>query len=105
MAYNKRAHLLTNTEAIRIALVLDRENRRATEAERRVLQGYSGFGGIKCILNPTGKETDKAYWTKSDLDLFPLVVNLLENPLQIDPLPPIETDPSSPKQNDPLWPK
>jgi len=47
MAYNKKAHLLTNTEAICIALALDRKNRRATEAERAILQKYSGFGGIK----------------------------------------------------------
>jgi len=69
-------HLLTNTEAIRISFVLDREKRRATEAERAVMRQYSGFGGIKCILNPTEKESDKAYWTKTDMDLFPLVVNL-----------------------------
>ena len=76
MAYNKRAHLLTNTEAIRIAFVLDREKRRATETERAILQQYSGFGGIKCILKPTEKESDKAYWTKSDVELFPLVADL-----------------------------
>ena len=76
MAYNKKAHLLTNTEAIRIAFTLDREKRRATEAERAVLKQYSGFGGIKCILNPTEKESDKAYWTKSEMDLFPLVADL-----------------------------
>ncbi|MDR0796912.1 MAG: N-6 DNA methylase, partial [Tannerella sp.] len=76
MSYNKKAHLLTNTEAIRIAFALDREERRATEEERAVLRQYSGFGGIKCILNPAEKETDKAYWTKSDMELFPLVVNL-----------------------------
>jgi hypothetical protein len=51
MSYNKKAHLKTNTEAIRIAFTLDREKRRATEAERNILQQYSGFGGIKCILN------------------------------------------------------
>ena len=76
MAYNKKAHLLTNTEAIRIAFTLDREQRRATEAERAILQQYSGFGGIKCILNPTKTEADKAHWTKTDMELFPLVVDL-----------------------------
>ena len=76
MAYNKKTHLLTNTEAIRIAFTLDREKRRATKAERAVLQQYSGFGGIKCILNPAEKESDKAYWTKTDMELFPLVVDL-----------------------------
>jgi hypothetical protein len=32
MAYNKKAHLKTNIEAIRIAFMLDREKRRATDA-------------------------------------------------------------------------
>jgi N12 class adenine-specific DNA methylase len=76
MAYNKKSHLRTNMEAIRIAFTLDREKRRATEAEREVLQQYSGFGGIKCILNPAGKESDKGYWTKNDLELFPMVSDL-----------------------------
>jgi len=76
MAFSKKTHLLTNTAAIRIVFSLDRENRKATEAERTVSQQYSGFGGIKCILNSAEKETDKAYWTKTDLELFPLVVDL-----------------------------
>jgi hypothetical protein len=76
MSYNKKAHLGSNTEAIRIAFALDRERCRATGVEHEVLQQYSGFGGIKCILNPVEKETDKNYWTKTDLELFPLVSNL-----------------------------
>jgi hypothetical protein len=76
MAYNKKAHLQTNIEAIKIAFMLDREKRKATEAERAVLQQYSGFGGIKCILNPTQTEKDREYWTKSDLDMFPMVADL-----------------------------
>jgi hypothetical protein len=76
MAYNKRTHLQTNTEAIRIAFTLDREKRRATEAERAVLQQYSGFGGIKCILYPARNETDRAFWSKSEIDLFPSVSEL-----------------------------
>ena len=76
MAYNKKAHLLTNTEAIRIAFTLDREKRKATSEERTILKQYSGFGGLKCILNPTQTELDKAYWTKSDMELFPMVADL-----------------------------
>jgi adenine-specific DNA methylase len=68
MAFNKKAHLLTNTEAIRIALTLDREKRRATEAERAVLKQYSGFGGLKTILNPTQEELKNAYWKHTDAD-------------------------------------
>ena len=75
MAYNKKAHLLTNTEAIRIAFTLDREKRRATEEERAVLKQYSGFGGIKCVLKSTG-ENDRKDWTKSEMDLFPPVADL-----------------------------
>ena len=29
-----------------------------TEEGRKVLNGYSGFGGLKCILNPAEKDTD-----------------------------------------------
>jgi hypothetical protein len=71
MSYNKKAHLKTNTEAIRIAFTIDKEKRRATDAEREVLQQYSGFGGIKCILNPAEKESDKGYWTKTDFGVIP----------------------------------
>ncbi|MDR1129425.1 MAG: hypothetical protein LBK96_00395 [Prevotellaceae bacterium] len=76
MSYNKRAHLQTNIEAVRIAFTLDREKRRATEAEQAVLRQYSGFGGLKCILNPAQAESDRAYWTKSESDLFPTVSEL-----------------------------
>ena len=76
MSYNKKAHLQTNIEAIRIAFALDREKRRATGEELAILQQYSGFGGLKCILNPAEKESDKGYWTKSELDLFPMVADL-----------------------------
>ncbi|MDR2026426.1 MAG: SAM-dependent methyltransferase, partial [Prevotellaceae bacterium] len=76
MAYSKKAHLQTNIEAIRIAFTLDREKRRATETERSVLQQYSGFGGLKCILNPAQSEADRVYWTKSEQDLFPAVGDL-----------------------------
>jgi hypothetical protein len=76
MSYNKRAHLQTNIEAVRIAFTLDREKRGATEAEQAVLRQYSGFGGLKCILNPAQTESDRAYWTKSESDLFPMVSEL-----------------------------
>ena len=76
MSYNKKAHLQTNIEAIRIAFTLDREKCRATEAERAILGQYSGFGGLKCILNPNEKESDKAYWTQTDMPLFPIVSEL-----------------------------
>jgi N12 class adenine-specific DNA methylase len=40
------------------------------------LENYSGFGGIKAVLNRVGHPGDERYWTKSDLDLFPLVAEL-----------------------------
>jgi len=76
MSYNKKTHLQTNIEAVRIAYTLDKEKRRASAAERAILQQYSGFGGLKCILNPAQTEQDKAYWTQSDISLFPPVSEL-----------------------------
>ena len=76
MSFNRKAHLQTNTEAIRIAFMLDKEKRKSTQAEKAVLKQYSGFGGLKCILNPAQREADKTYWTQSDLPLFPMVSDL-----------------------------
>jgi len=76
MSYNKKAHLRANIDAIRIALTLDRENRTATGAELQVLQQYSGFGGLKCVLNPAATLADTASWVKSEIELFPLVSEL-----------------------------
>lgn len=76
MSYNKKAHLRANIDAIRIALTLVRENRKATGAELQVLQQYSGFGGLKCVLNPAATLTDTASWAKSEIELFPLVSEL-----------------------------
>lgn len=76
MAYNKKAHLRDNIEAIRIAFALDREKRQATDAEKEKLAAYSGFGGIKAVLNPATKPEDIAHWRTSEHDLFPLVTEL-----------------------------
>ncbi len=76
MTFNKRAHLRDNIDAIKTAFLLEKENRTATLAEQAVLENYSGFGGIKAVLNPVGHTGDERHWTKSDLDLFPLVTEL-----------------------------
>ncbi len=76
MSYNKKAHLRANIDAIKIALTLDKENRQATDAERQVLQQYSGFGGLKCVLNPASTLADTVSWAKSEIELFPLVSEL-----------------------------
>ena len=70
MAFNRKARLAGNIEAIRTAFTLDREHRVPTAEERKTLERYCGFGGLKCILNPAGSLADAAQWTKSDLDLF-----------------------------------
>jgi N12 class adenine-specific DNA methylase len=76
MAYNKRQHLQDNTEAIRTMFRLEKENRQPSEEELVTLQQFSGFGGLKCILNPVGSLEDALRWTKSDLPMFPLVREL-----------------------------
>lgn len=70
MAYNKRAVLEANTEAIRTVLRLERERRSATEEEQKILRGYQGFGGLKCILNRCDTNEDIRYWSQSEQSLF-----------------------------------
>lgn len=51
MGYNKLNSLQANTKAIETAFIIRKEQRKATEEERAVLQGYTGFGGIPYILS------------------------------------------------------
>ena len=76
MAYGKKAHLNDNIQAIETALRLEKENRHATVSEREILSRYSGFGGLKCILNPANTLEDASRWKKSELDLFSSVADL-----------------------------
>ena len=76
MSFNKKAHLSANIEAIKLAFTLEKEHRQPTVEERVAIRRYSGFGGLKCILNPAQTLSDYAYWPKSELDLFPLVAEL-----------------------------
>ncbi|GHT60418.1 DNA methylase [Bacteroidia bacterium] len=76
MAFNKKARLRDNIEAIRLAFSLEKEGRQATPAEREILETYCGFGGIKAVLNPADKPEDVQHWTKTDSELFPLVTQL-----------------------------
>ena len=76
MSFNKKAHLRANIDAIRTVLLLDKEQRPATDADKVLLSGYTGFGGLKCVLNPANSLADTAHWTKSELELFPLVAEL-----------------------------
>lgn len=70
MAYNKKAVLEANTEAIRVVLRLEKERRAATEAERSILRGYQGFGGLKCVLNRCEQPEDIRRWSASEEHLF-----------------------------------
>ena len=70
MAYNKKAVLAANTEAIRVVLRLEKERREATEAEKGILRDYQGFGGLKCVLNRCDSPDDIRYWSKSEQHLF-----------------------------------
>ncbi len=76
MAFNRKAKLRDNIEAIRTAFELDGARRAATPQERERLARYCGFGGLKCILNPASDLTDAVRWAKSDLELFPMTVGL-----------------------------
>jgi len=87
MSYNKRTHLRQNIDAIKLALRLDKEQRQATPEEREILAKYSGFGGIKAILNPADKPEDIQRWSKSEVELFPLVQELHEVLRESSPTP------------------
>lgn len=76
MAFNRKAKLRDNIEAIRTVFELGKAGRAATPEEREWLARYCGFGGLKCILNPAATLTDAVQWAKSDLELFPLTVEL-----------------------------
>ena len=78
MSYNKKAHLRQNIDAIKLAFKLDKDKRTATTEEREILSKYSGFGGIKAIISPTDKQEDIQKWSKSEVELFPLVQELHE---------------------------
>ena len=68
MAYNKRQKLQDNIAAIRTVFQLEKEGRAATDAEREVLKRYSGFGGLKFVLNPVDKDSiqNEKVWKPSD---------------------------------------
>lgn len=76
MAYNKKQTLIANIKAIQTLFRLEEEHRSPTETEREILSQYNGFGGLKCVLNPTDTLADRNRWKESELELFPLVVNL-----------------------------
>lgn len=76
MAFNKRQHLQENIDALKIVFKIEKENRKATTGERLLMKQYSGFGGLKFVLNPAENEVDINHWRKTDHGLFALTQEL-----------------------------
>lgn len=72
---------MANTEAIQTLFRIEKERRLPTDVERVILSKYNGFGGLKCVLNPTDTLADRNRWAVSELELFPLV-NHLKNTIR-----------------------
>lgn len=78
MGFSRKEHLRNNIEALRIAFELELQKRRASAYEREQLLKYSGFGGLKCILNQAEKPDDIRHWKASEQDLFPATLELFQ---------------------------
>lgn len=76
MGFSKRFHLQQNIDALRIVFKLEKEKRQATVGERLLMMRYSGFGGLKFVLNAVENEIDINHWRKTEHDLFPLTQEL-----------------------------
>ncbi|ANI89749.1 DNA methylase [Arachidicoccus ginsenosidimutans] len=76
MGFSKKQHLQQNIDALRIAFTLEKENRQATVGERLLMMQYSGFGGLKFVLNPIENEKDINPWRRSEHDLFNITQEL-----------------------------
>lgn len=64
MSYNKLASLVANVDAIETAMNIHVQGRKPTADEKEALSRYSGFGGIKEVLNigtdqPIGSNMDE----------------------------------------------
>ncbi|MGV8963378.1 MAG: N-6 DNA methylase [Candidatus Saccharimonadaceae bacterium] len=76
MGFSKKQHLQQNIDALRIAFELEIEKGQATVGERVLMMQYSGFGGLKFVLNPIESEIDINNWRKTEHDLFPITQEL-----------------------------
>lgn len=74
MGFSKKKHLLNNIEAIKLVFEIEKANRPATDLEKQVLSLYSGFGGLKFILNPN----DISKWKNSEKDYYQSTQELLQ---------------------------
>ena len=77
MSYDKLKSLVANVEAIETAMKIKVQGRTATQEEKAVLSRYSGFGGIKEVLNigtdrPIGGNMDEPVRRLQELiDTYP----------------------------------
>ena len=62
MSYSKLKSLVANVEAIATAMKVRIDDRQATDEEKEVLSRYSGFGGIKDVLNIGTEHTSAMMW-------------------------------------------
>jgi len=76
MGFSKKQHLQQNIDALRIAFKLEKEKQQATVGERLLMMQYSGFGGLKFVLNPIANDIDINHWRKTEHDLFPITQEL-----------------------------
>ncbi|MEN2435614.1 N-6 DNA methylase [Weeksellaceae bacterium A-14] len=76
MGFSKKQHLQQNIDALRIAFKIEKEKRQATVGERLLMMQYSGFGGLKFVLNPIANDMDINHWRKTEHDLFPITQEL-----------------------------
>ncbi|MGY3212425.1 helicase-related protein [Mucilaginibacter sp. HD30] len=78
MAFNSSKKLADNIEAIAIAL--NYIGQILSDDEIRTLSAYAGFGGIKAVLFPAGKDDDwqKFDMSQADLKLRPQIMKLHE---------------------------
>jgi N12 class adenine-specific DNA methylase len=76
MSFNKKEHLRQNIDALKVVFQLEQEKRPAKQTEQKLLLQYSGFGGLKFILNPVENEIDVNHWRKTEHDLFPITQQL-----------------------------
>lgn len=58
MAYNKRKHLQNNIEALRVEFDSQLPEDDPKRNAKSIMQDFSGFGGLKCVLNPAEKDSD-----------------------------------------------
>ncbi len=76
MGFSKKRHLSDNIEAIKLVLQFEKTNTTPTPQQLEILQKFVGFGALKCVLQPANSFSDISSWSKSELDLFPLVSEL-----------------------------